>query len=455
MVARGIRVNLIFPLARHFLNALAAKKVKLFEDSLKDPKLAQENLLKKWADNRTYLEAHQSYEYTSGSSGAKKKIGYTTSLKDSFSDMFLLWSYDILNHAPIKLKSGVIYMSLSPRITDHGGVDNDAEYVAWYLRPVMKKFLAVDPSMQRVKSGADFYDKVARELLKRNDLEIISVWSPTYFLNLLNYIQDHRKELGLKGTFKDQWPDLQMISSWSSGESENAAVKLKELFPDVWFQGKGLLSTEGPMTIPWIESRGCLPLVNHTYYEFLDQFQNKLLLHELEIGKQYEIFPRFPNMETAYEMGDLVKCTGFYHKTPLLEFIGRKGDSSDLVGEKLSGNILRSLLSDILSDFVVIPNTEENHFYYTVLAENVPGKNLSSPIVEEKLLSIHHYKLARELDQLKAVKLIPVQGLKAEIRRIQLELGIREGDQKDLCIIKRAEIKEALYKWVLSISSCE
>lgn len=119
--------------------------------------------------------------------------------------MFQLWAYDVLNNAPIKLNSGVIYMSLSPRINDHGGLDNDSEYVSPLIRPIMKKFLAVDPSMQRVSTGAEFYHQVARQLLSRKDLEIISVWSPTYFLNLLDYIENHKKELGFKGSFKDHW----------------------------------------------------------------------------------------------------------------------------------------------------------------------------------------------------------------------------------------------------------
>ncbi|MEA9356989.1 GH3 auxin-responsive promoter family protein [Bacteriovorax sp. PP10] len=449
-------MSLILPLARQFLNVMSSQKIRFFEESLKDPQKAQAYLLNKWKADKTHLEKVVGHEYTSGSSGAKKKITYTKSLKNSFSDMFQIWACDILNNAPIKLDSGVVYMSLSPRINDHGGLDNDTEYVSPLMRPLLKKFLAVDPAMQRVTSGEEFYHQVAKQLLARRDLEIISIWSPTYFLNLLDYIETHKKELGFSGSFNDHWPHLQMISAWSSGESQSSAEELKKIFPEVWFQGKGLMATEGPMTIPWIKSQGMLPLLNHTYFEFMNQSHDRLLLHQLKEGEEYEILPRFPNMETRYEIGDKVVCTGHYQKTPMLEFLGRKGDSSDMVGEKLSGNILRELFTHDFLDFVIIANKDDKNFHYTIIAESQNSNSkLDAVAIENKLQSIHHYKLARDLNQLRPSRLLYVNGLKKEIKNIQLNLGIREGDQKDFTIVKRPEVKKALYEWALSMSSSE
>lgn len=147
-------------------------------------------------------------------------------------------------------------------------------------------------------------------------------------------------------------------------------LNLRSAFPDVWFQGKGLTATEGPMTIPWISSKGSLPLLNHTYFDFVDQSRNKQLLHQLLEGEEYEILPRFPNIENQYDIGDKVLCTGHYHKTPTLEFIGRKGDTSDMVGEKLSGNLLREIFALDFLDFVVIANNHEKNYSYTIIAES-------------------------------------------------------------------------------------
>lgn len=445
-------MSFFLPLATVLLKSLTANKLSHFEESLKNPARAQAALLNKWQTQKYFEEKILSHEYTSGSSGMKKKIGYTQSLKDSFSDMFQLWACDIVKNAPIKLNSGVIYMGLSPRIDDHGGLEDDSDYVSPLIRPIMKKFLAVNPSLQRTASGEEFYFQVAKQLLARRDLEIISIWSPTYFLSLMNFIEEHRKELAFKGSFQDHWPQLQMISAWSSGESQNSAEHLKAVFPQVWFQPKGLMATEGPMTIPWIKADGNLPLLNHTYFEFKHNAVNEnLLLHQLKRGEEYEILPRFPNLKGSYEIGDKVVCTGHYEETPLLEFIGRKGDSSDLVGEKLTGSLLRSLLGKDFLNFVLIPNDKE--YFYTLIAEEQAGDKLNEFSLELKLQSIHHYKLARQLGQLAPVKLIYIKNLSKQISAIQLKLGIREGDQKDLIIIKRPEIKAELYKCILSISS--
>lgn len=443
---------MFLPIAKVVLRSLTARKLAHFEHALKNPAQAQAILLKKWQEQKIYEESVLNHEYTSGSSGSKKKIGYTQSLKASFSDMFQLWACDIIKNAPIKLKSGVMYMGLSPRIDDHGGLEDDSDYVSPLIKPIIRKFLAVDPSLQRTASGEEFYFNVAQQLLARRDLEIISIWSPTYFLSLMNFIQDRKNELAFKGSFQDHWPNLQMISAWSSGESQNSAVHLKALFPHIWFQPKGLMATEGPMTIPWIKAQGHVPLLNHTYFEFKhNDVEENLLLHQLKKGQEYEILPRFPNLKESYEIGDKVLCTGHFEQTPLLEFTGRKGDSSDLVGEKLTGSLLRGLLAKDFLNFVLIPNDKE--YYYTLVAEDQAGPKLDENSVEMKLQSIHHYKLARQLGQLRPVKLIYMKGLMKEISSIQLKLGIREGDQKDLIIIKRPEIKAALYKCILSISS--
>jgi hypothetical protein len=450
-VARGISVSLLFPLAKVLINIIAAKKIKQFNDSLENPEFSQKKLLDEWTNKQVFEEPALSFEYTSGSSGSKKKVGYTKSLKNCFSNMFLLWAHDVLNHAPTKFKSGVIYISLSPRIGDHVGLEDDSEYVSPFLRPLLKRFLAVNPQMQKAHSGEEFYFNVARELLSRRDLEIISIWSPTYFLSLLEYIEKNKVILGFKGSFQEQWPHLQMISAWNSGESKTSFEKLRLLFPNVWFQGKGLLATEGPMTIPWIKANGHLPLVNQIYYRFKDKEQKILLLHELKFGETYEILPQFPNLKESLVIEDMVYCSGFFKKTPLLDFVGRKGDISDLVGEKLSGAILRPLLNSVLENFVVIPEFKENKAHYIFLSE----KMISKEELDKQLRNIHHYNLARELGQLLPASILQVKNLKDEVKKTSLDLGTREGDQKDFIIIRRKEMQERLYKWALSMSSIE
>lgn len=57
-------------------------------------------------------------------------------------------------------------------------------------------------------------------------------------------------------TAKELFPDLVVISCWEDDNSEALAKKLqKASFPGVYVQPKGLLATEGIMTIP-VEGAG-------------------------------------------------------------------------------------------------------------------------------------------------------------------------------------------------------
>ena len=47
------------------------------------------------------------------------------------------------------------------------------------------------------------------------------------------------------------WPALDTISCWMDATSAPFAAELKELFPDIWFQAKGLMLTEGAVTVPF------------------------------------------------------------------------------------------------------------------------------------------------------------------------------------------------------------
>jgi hypothetical protein len=449
---------MIFPFTKNIFDLLSRRKVHFFEESLKRPEQIQRKLLADWNAKQTYLEKIECFEFTSGSSGPKKKIGYTRSLQKSFSNMFQLWCADILNNAPVALKTGVVYMSISPRVHDHGGLNDDSDYVSPILRPFLKKFLAVDPCLQRVNTGEEFYLSVARALLKRKDLEVVSIWSPSYFLSLMDFIEKNQDALGFNGNFNKHWPNLKIISAWDSGESKFSSAILKQRFPDVWFQAKGLLATEGPMTLPWIKARGQLPLLTETYFEFMDSKGDRMLVHQLSEGEEYEILPQFPNLQSPYKIGDKVVCSGFYHKTPLLEFIGRESDFSDLVGEKLSGPVVRELLKDLFCDFVVIPEPTSNDSkarYTFIIDQKKLKKMIPSSEIDLKLKTIHHYQLARELQQLEACRIIFVTDLKIKIKTIQSDLGIFEGDQKESTFIIRNEIKKELYKWALAISSKE
>ena len=210
------------------------------------------------------------YEKTSGSTGPAKYIPYSRALRRTFSRMFTAWAHDVLANGP-RLRTGKLYFSVSPSFstetsTEKGvpvGTSDDRDYLQGWLRPLLAPFVVGPPGLGRERDAGEFRRKLALALLEAEDLEIVSVWSPSFLTAILAYIEEDRSALfsasgrmALSGTgpldWTRVWPSLRLISCWDSAGAKPLAARLAALFPGVMVQGKGLLATEGPVTIPMV-----------------------------------------------------------------------------------------------------------------------------------------------------------------------------------------------------------
>src|SRR2546422_11494220 len=64
---------------------------------------------------------------------------------------------------------------------------------------------------------------------------------------------------------------------------------LRHRFPGVLLQGKGLLATEAPITIPLINAPAPVPLVDEVLLELEDQAGRVHPLHEVDDGGVYGV----------------------------------------------------------------------------------------------------------------------------------------------------------------------
>jgi hypothetical protein len=446
-------VSLPFQLVKLGLSIKAQLKRQAFIEACKNPAYAQQALKDKILANAqipfpdgptTYQdyadilsltkEPVRFYETTSGSTGTKKKIPYTKSLLKSFENMFLLWAHDLVFHSGLNLKSGKFFMSVSPQIGS--SVKDDRQYLSPFLSFLLNPFLASNPNQHKANSSHEFFLKISRDLINSPDLEIISVWSPTYFLSVLDFME--------REGMKPHWPKLKLISCWNSAQAEASAKVLQAKFPGVKIQGKGLLLTEAPITIPWSEAGGDLPLLTETYLEFLDQQGKIHPLHELKVNEKYVVLTSQQNGFLRYNTLDEVQVTGFYYKTPILKFLGRTGNHSDLAGEKLSDSILWDLFKKLTYPLLIVPNQSENLPFYQVYTEG----NINVSEVETLLCENYHYQLARELNQLKSPKLIQIHNLRQKYLEFYQSQGMQLGDIKERILINDSLQAEKFRKWI-------
>lgn len=388
------------------------------------------------------------YEPTSGSSDSVKQIPYTHSLRRSFNHLFCVWAYDLITHGP-PFSTGKLYFSISPSFSEastSSGTTDDSDYLDPWLRWLLRPFLVMPPQSRTPEM---FKETLARTLLQTEALEIISIWSPSFLTAQLDYIQTHRERLqiDLKDRLSaarshllnqpnipwtDLWPQLKLISCWDSVTAADGAAGLRSQFPNTLVQGKGLLATEAPMTVPLVAAQGCLPLLDEILFEFEDSQGRCFGLHQLEVGQDYAVIISQSGGLYRYRMGDRVRVTHTFLDTPCLQFIGRGQTISDLVGEKLHIQFVSDILDrlDLSARFQSLVPIRQPAGYVLLLDRCDQKIETLAYQLEQALCESYHYRLARQLGQLAPAR-VAVSGTIAEqLSAAKAKSGQRWGDIK-------------------------
>jgi hypothetical protein len=173
------------------------------------------------------------YERTSGSTGASKLIPYSIEGLHDVRRAVEPWIRRVMSGI-----TGSVYLALSPATRAPEFINGipvglpDSAYVGVF-KP------AVPPEVALIEDVELWRAETVRHLAVARDLELISVWSPTFLLRLLD-------------EFDFDWPDLKIISCWASGASKPYAEELARRFPHARIEPKGLMSTECVVTVPGI-----------------------------------------------------------------------------------------------------------------------------------------------------------------------------------------------------------
>lgn len=361
------------------------------------------------------------YELTSGSGGATKKIPYTKSLLKSFERMFIIWSYDVLKN--IEFKSFKTYFSISPQFIDiDEGLGDDSEYLSGFTGIFTKPYFIHIPGIKNIKDPIEFKNKTCQAFIEHSDLEVISVWSPSFLLELIEHLED-RMGYRADSVFKN----LKFVSAWGHANAEADFNKLKAILPQASFQKKGLLATEAPLTLPLMGSDLQIPLIDEVYFEFMDERKNLIDLSQVEINKTYEVVISQKSGLIRYRLKDLVKITGFYKKTPCFEFVARADKLTDLVGEKLHEIDVYNAIKGTGITHIAPDELSKRYIFFS--EDELKASDVEK--VEKKLRDNVHYHNARELGQLKDPVGKKVDKLGQKLSEIfAVEFKIKKGDQK-------------------------
>jgi len=362
-------------------------------------------------------------EKTGGSTAACKYIPYTATLRRQFTTAISAWMFDLYTSVPSLMTTAAYWsVSPSARHKElsRGGVpvgfEEDIEYFDPLERWLINRLLVVPGDLARVTPLEVNRYVTLRCLLGSRDLGLASVWNPT-FLTLLvealdrygdDLIEDVRRggirlparlcggpmdriadrEVGsgniidligqrlvpdpvrareLEKIRRDGgllaphrvWPRLKVISCWTDGASRGFLPQVEHLFPGTPIQGKGLLATEGVVTIPLWGLEGGVPAVTSHFLEFVSTESPDALpitVESLEIGARYQVLLTTGGGLYRYALGDAVEVVGWHRSSPVLRFVGRTGNVSDLCGEKLAETFVTKVFESSMTGQGVRPS---------------------------------------------------------------------------------------------------
>jgi hypothetical protein len=411
------------------------------------------------------------FERTSGSGAPQKDIPYTTALMREFQSALVVWLATLVRDCPAI--AGPSYWSLSPdrsppELTDAGitvGSASDASYLADC--PAERLLPTVVGTRALREASRDWQLETLRSIAAEADLRMLSVWSPTFLLSLLDVVLDPsrrgssmdalRKDLPQDRStalssaiehrdFTKLWPSLAVISCWTDGPSAEFSTLLEALFPSTRIAPKGLFATEGVVSISWGAGLARPVAITSHFLEFVADDGAARTVDELELGRRYRPLLTTSGGLYRYRLGDVVEVTSFIEKTPCIQFIGRDDSRSDLVGEKIDERIVSAALrkAHLPGPAILVPVANARPPRYLLITECHADR--AAERIESELCRVHHYSIARRNHQLAAVASRRVANLAALVHEAWQATGRRSGDAKPSSLIVSADFAAALIR---------
>ncbi|HOT26947.1 MAG TPA: GH3 auxin-responsive promoter family protein [Candidatus Ozemobacteraceae bacterium] len=432
------------------------------------------------------------FELTSGSSGGTKLIPYTRGLQEAFNRAIHPWLVDLYSRRP-ELALGRAYWVISPRVTREErtaagipvGFKNDAEYFGRWGKRLIDAVMAVPSDVLRNADGESWRFATLLSLLRAEDLRLVSLWNPTFLPALLRDLAPLGDRLAdaletespgrarmLRTLLPDLlagrdeglgtrlWPNLRLISTWTEGEAAAGIPSLRLLFPGVQLETKGLLATEGAVTIPRSGAPAPVLAVRSGFFEFQEGEEGDGACRtaaELEPGGRYRVLITTPGGLYRYRLHDIVEMKGWWRSLPALAFSGKESMVSDLCGEKLNARHVERVLSRLLgsgSAAFLAPERDlagRSAPHYCLF---VPLEHLSSDFetlanrLEEALRENFHYRWCREAGQLGPAEVVALSFDRRDLETRRLARisgeGARAGTAKMAALDRRTGWKTAL-----------
>ena len=216
----------------------------------------------------------------------------------------------------------------------------------------------------------------------------------------------------------DLWPSVQAVVTWTCGSAGTAVSALRqELSPGTRVLELGYIASEFRATITLGRRAGAgLPTLDTHFFEFVERDRwdrgerEALTLDRIRKGVDYYIIVTTPSGLYRYFINDIVRVTGFLHRTPLLKFMQKGKGVTSLTGEKLYECQVLSAVRGAMAEigcalrFVMMLADEATGKYHLYVEPDAGPRPLAARLgqaVDEKLARLNiEYQSKRESERL-------------------------------------------------------
>ena len=345
------------------------------------------------------LTAGQPYMFavTSGTTGQPKLIPLTSAARTSTTRLTSIWIYRC-EHDHRTALDGKALVIVSPAIDGYtpGGTPfgSASGHIYQNASRAVRRVYALPYAVFAIHDYEAKYYTIMRFALEQS-VSIIITPNPSTIVRLLATADQHREELiqdihdgtlapslniesdlrsALRARLRPNptrareleriaadagfldprayWPKLGMIGCWKGGSVGVTADRLRTWFrPGLPFRDIGLLASEAAMSLPISDDgAGGILAVDTNFYEFVPEVEagsanpQVFTASQLVEGEHYNILLTTPSGLYRYDMNDIVRVVGFYHRTPIVEFARKGRDMVSLTGEKLHvGQLIQAM----------------------------------------------------------------------------------------------------------------
>jgi hypothetical protein len=372
-----------------------------------------------------------------GTSGPPKYFPITNDYKKEFQKTSPPFLYQLIRKYKNFLRKPVLYIT-STNPTEQAANNVDIGYISNYNYRHIPSFLKpkyVLPS--GVLQSSKLFEKYAHLYTLASDLSAIISITPLSLHNFYNKINQQIEEClsliesldpkkdGLPAfniskdrmrylknltnkqlTIKDLWPSLGFICCW---KTSTCSLQLENLIPkigNVDIVDATYSATEGWINVPFADPNkngGPIhPDAVIVEFSVVNDPTTLIKAWDLSVNEYYEVYITNYMGLVRYRLFDVIKCTGFINKSPIVEFSHKAGQQLSLgmcvISEAEILNVMANLSSNI-QNFFFTAHVKGNGLTLYTQKEIVSSEILNEIDSALKLLNLN-YKKYRESEQI-------------------------------------------------------